>query len=260
MYGSKVEVPSAIDILIAGFACDDFSTLNNVRKKLTEKGESGDTFFAVRAYMVKYTPLMVILENVIGAPWVPKYDKKTGDRIYPKKLKSHKQNKSIQEYVDEAGYFSIFFRVDTKDFAIPQTRIRGYMVCVLKSAISEGMDWKLLKKDCENLVEALKRSASAPVEAMLFPPDHPALKSIHGEIKSDKKPVDWDKCSMGHGDYSRELGLGNKHPITNWKTDGSRILPDFHIPMACMTERVADTVDIAHKRSLQRGFDDTKYK
>jgi site-specific DNA-cytosine methylase len=253
MYGSKVAIPSDIDILIAGFACDDFSSLNNVRKTLKDKGESGDTFFAVVEYMKKYKPRLVVLENVIGAPWVPKLNKEdTGV--------GKKKGKSISEYVDEAGYKFIFFRADTKEFYLPQTRIRGYMVCVLESAIPKGMEWEKLRKECTQLVTKLKRPASAPVEAILFPSDHPALKVLHGESKGDKKPVAWDKCSMGHGDYSRALGLGNKHPITNWKPDGSRQLPDFHTPMPNMTERVGDTLDISHKRNEQRGIDDQHYK
>jgi site-specific DNA-cytosine methylase len=259
MYGGKVEVPEGCDILVAGFCCDDFSTLNNVQKTLEEKGESGDTFFAVIAYMEMYHPLLVVLENVIGAaPWVPQYDKKTGKRIF--KMKNGKeQDKSIQEFCEEAGYYTIFFKVDTKDYYLPQTRLRGYMVCVLKNVI-QTTEWKTLKEKCVKMVKDFERPASAPVEAFLFKSDDPALKVLHEEARSDRKPVNWDKCTINHEEYRRDLGLGRNHMLTDWKTDGSSVLPDFHVRMSNGTERVLDSLDIAHGRCLQRGFDDRYFK
>jgi len=257
MYGGKVPVPRRIDILVAGFCCDDFSTLNNVRKSLREKGESGDTFFALLAYMEKYHPRMAVLENVIGAPWVAKY-MKNGDRIFDKK-KGHIQDQSIAEYLSDAGYYTIFVRVDTKDFYLPQTRIRGYMVCILKSAISPKV-FAEKKAEFGNLMGNLKRPASAPVEAFLFPSDDPTLKALHIESKGDRKPVAWDKCSMLHQKYRNELGIGSKNPLTHIKPDGSAEMPDYYIRPSNATERVKDSLDIAHMRNLQRGFDDRYLK
>ncbi|KAE9378131.1 hypothetical protein N431DRAFT_328897 [Stipitochalara longipes BDJ] len=253
MYGGKVEVPEGIDLLVAGFCCDDFSTLNNVRKTLQQKGESGDTFFALVAYMKMYHPLLAVLENVIGAPWVAKYNK-SGKRIYDKK-KNHIQDQSIAEILDEAGYYTIFIRVDTKEYYLPQTRIRGYMVCVLKDAISPRL-WAKLEPEFSELMANLKRPASAPVEAFLFTSDDPSLKALHIESKGDRKPVSWDKCSMNHEEYRRHLGLGAKHPLTNMKPDGSTEMPDHHVAPSNATERVKDSLDIAHMRNAQRGLDD----
>jgi site-specific DNA-cytosine methylase len=256
MYGGKAEVPGNIDILIAGFACDDFSMLNNVRKTLEEKGESGDTFFAVKTYMKLYRPKIVILENVINAPWYDRFNK-NGEKIISKKLKNgHKQDTSIETHLENAGYKTIFFRMDTKEHYLPHTRVRGYMVCVPETSIASDEDWTRLTNTCRRLVDVFKRQASAPVEAFLFPADDPGLKVLVGDHKSEKKPPKWDKCFVNHLDYSLQLGLGDKHPISNWKPDGSRELPDYHIPMPGMTERVADSLDISHKRNLLRGFDD----
>ena len=110
------------------------------------------------------------------------------------------------------------------------------------------------------MVKNLKRPASAPVEAFLFPPDDPALKVLHGELKGDRKPVNWDKCSINHTEYRRDNGLGTRKMLTDWKTDGSKVLPDHHIAMPNGTERVWDSLDIAHARNLQRGFDDRYFK
>ena len=46
-YGSLAQVPNTpgtVDVLIAGTSCVDFSNLNNEQKKITEKGESAQTF------------------------------------------------------------------------------------------------------------------------------------------------------------------------------------------------------------------------
>ncbi|MCS4558971.1 DNA cytosine methyltransferase, partial [Shewanella sp. C32] len=68
-YGSRQKVPGNADIVIAGFSCVDFSALNNRKKKLSEKGESGVTFYGIRSYIEKYRPPLIILENVKNAPW-----------------------------------------------------------------------------------------------------------------------------------------------------------------------------------------------
>src|SRR5271168_4236197 len=69
-HGGKAIVPGDLDLLIAGFCCVDFSTLNNQRKSLDDYGESGDTLKAVLAYAEEFRPKMIILENVKGAPWL----------------------------------------------------------------------------------------------------------------------------------------------------------------------------------------------
>jgi len=55
--------PERIDILVADFCCEEYPTLNNVRKSLQEKGESGYTLFALLAYMKNYHLRMAVAEN-----------------------------------------------------------------------------------------------------------------------------------------------------------------------------------------------------
>ena len=69
-YGGKATIPGNLDVLIAGFCCDDFSSLNAHRKNLDENGESGDTFFSILEYVNRYRPKMVVLENVLTATWL----------------------------------------------------------------------------------------------------------------------------------------------------------------------------------------------
>ncbi|KAH0002738.1 hypothetical protein KCU78_g14226, partial [Aureobasidium melanogenum] len=111
-YGARVEIPGDMDMVIAGTACVDFSNLNNHKKTLEERGESGDTFAAVLAYAKEYRPTMLVLENVYGAPW----------------------DKMLAEY-EEYDYVSAGVLVDSKNYYLPQTRQRGYMVCVDKNKL-----------------------------------------------------------------------------------------------------------------------------
>lgn len=46
-YGALVQVPGNVDLLIAGTSCVDYSNLNNQKKDIEAKGESGNTFRGV---------------------------------------------------------------------------------------------------------------------------------------------------------------------------------------------------------------------
>ena len=251
MYGGKAPIPEGTDLLIAGFACDDFSSLNNVPKGLEEKGESGDTFYAIKAYLEMYHVKIVILENVMNAPWT---DEKAA------KWKGKTDQKSIRYHLDCAGYASIYLQMDTKSYYIPHTRNRGYMIGIRRDCLPHDANWDSLEKKCRDMIKALQHTATVPLEALLFASDDPRLEVLNQERKTDNKPTPWNRCKIGHLDYTRTHELGDQHPATNWKPDGSKELPNFYHPMPGLTERVADSIDIAHKRNLVRGFDDRYYK
>lgn len=101
-YGFKVAVPKDIDILIAGTSCVDFSGNNKHRKGIDDGGESGDTFNAVVTYCEPSQPSIVIIENVVSAPW-----------------------STLVSRFEAIGYSATCVLVDTKDYYLPQTRQRG---------------------------------------------------------------------------------------------------------------------------------------
>jgi site-specific DNA-cytosine methylase len=68
-YGSLVEVPGNVDVLIAGTSCVDYSNLNNKQQGIEANGESGRTFRGMLQWVKKNQPPIVILENVCSAPW-----------------------------------------------------------------------------------------------------------------------------------------------------------------------------------------------
>jgi hypothetical protein len=60
---------------------------------------SGDTFYAVKAYLELYHPRIVFLENIMNAPW-------TDEKAVV--WKGKKNQKSIPWHLDRAGYESIY--------------------------------------------------------------------------------------------------------------------------------------------------------
>jgi site-specific DNA-cytosine methylase len=224
--------------------------LNNGRIDLEARGESGDTFFAMRAYAQEYRPKIIILENVLNAPWCDANVKR------PKR--------GIDFHMKEVGYSVRYVKMDTKDFYLPHTRVRGYMICVDNDLFKEPAEIEQMLSTFEGLVKKFKRKASVPVEAMLLPADDPRVILTREELARGGrgengriKLVDWARCFNRHQDYRASLGLGQKHSLTEWVDGGSCTPPDYMWRgwAKGLVERVWDTIDIAYLRNLRRGFD-----
>jgi site-specific DNA-cytosine methylase len=124
----------------------DFSPLNNHKKPLESLGESGDTFYGMIGYSNFKRPKCIILENVEGAPWLSwtglkrsvDIDKLTGQ--------------SIEAHMNEIGYRVVLLKANTRNYYLPQTRVRGYMVCIDERLFITSrniQDQKALLKDAE---------------------------------------------------------------------------------------------------------------
>ena len=261
-YGGPVKIPSNVDILVAGFSCVDFSKLNKWPKSLSDVGESGDTFRAILNYAKKYRPTIIILENVCGAPW-----------DFIKAIWENNQVSLINDYAkgdghwrnvwdpEDPAYAASWLQLDTKDYYIPQTRNRRYMICIdrkkLSSADAQVKKWSTLIKNFE-------RKASSPVEAFLLDQDDPRLhrardelaKVGRGDVKS-RKDTNWTLCQGRHQDYRSLTQIGVDRPITQWVDGGSCKPPDFWWQDWTLTqvERVWDTFDISFLRNVRRDFD-----
>lgn len=233
---------------------------------------------AILDYCEKCRPKIVILENVLGAPWVDEKPKKAGKgkkasivaetEVVEEVEKVEKTKKakvpeaSIEERFAVIGYLVCYMELDTKDFYIPHTRNRGYMVAVDMRLFESPEQLKAQLKECNDLVIQQQSAASAPVEEFLLKSDDPILRSAISEKAGNKsgKRVEWQKCQVGHEIYRHDLGLGEKRPITHWTRDGSPRNPDFHFPLTERTNRISDTLDIAHLRSVKRGADDRYFR
>ena len=209
-YGAMVDIPSDIDILIAGTACVDFSALNAMKKDLSDSGESGDTFYAVRDYAARYRPKVLILENVYGAPW---------DRM----IKNY-------EMID---YAAAGVLVDTKDFYLPQTRNRGYMCCVDEKVSFSKTESVEVVRHWEESMKQLRRPASAPISSFLLPDDDGDVVlardrlSRQSALDSTLRETAWSKSEGRHEKFRTEHQLGNRRPYTSWQPSGALVLYDY---------------------------------
>ncbi|KAI9724728.1 MAG: hypothetical protein M1812_000003 [Candelaria pacifica] len=243
-YGSSVDIPKDVDLLVAGFSCVDYSALNFVRATdLNKPGESGDTFLGVLQYADVFRPAMVLLENVYGAPW------------------------PLMKAAWEAKRYSAeFVKLDTKDYYIPHTRQRGYMLCI-NNEESKSQPGKSVQ-EWKDLMGKLERPASSSIEAFLLPNDdsrvHRGRAELIKGLKGEEKPpreVSWTKSQGRHLDYRSDLALGNNRPMTAWEDNGSCQMPDYAWGDwgRSQVERIWDTLEINKLRSARRGFD-SEYK
>ncbi|PGH01037.1 hypothetical protein GX51_05473 [Blastomyces parvus] len=237
-FGSRRKVPSNLDLLVVGFSCVDFSNMNLHRKTLDEMGESGHTFYGVLRYTQRCRPPLVILENVCGAPW------------------GH-----IKNAFKEMDYHAYHIKVDTKNYYLPQTRERGYMLCIDQTKLETPLPADPKSSTFAKMMKNFERPASSPVTQFLLKNDDPRLQDAINDISTnpvkDRQAVDWTRYKARHLRYRMREGLGDKRPLTRWQDNGTCQMPDFywHGWARMQTERVWDTLDVNYLRSIVRGLD-----
>ena len=192
-YGALVPVPGDVDVLVAGTSCVDYSTLNNEKQDIDANGESGRTFRGMLSWVQKHRPKVVILENVCSAPW---------DRVKKK--------------FEDIMYSAAHQRLDTKNYYIPHTRTRGYLVAVDAKNSSMPEKWK-------KRVAELVRPASSTLDAFLLESDDPRIHHARQALVSEsanherKTGYDWGRCESRHIKARHDEQLGNRRPLTNWE-------------------------------------------
>lgn len=108
-YGAEEEIPGKLDMIVVGFICKDLSSLNNRKKTVDDQGETGDTWRAIYYYVKRFQPSIVLLENV-------RSDKNTWNDVVSRWSK--------------IGYEATWVYCDTKNYYLPQTRERMYMIAI----------------------------------------------------------------------------------------------------------------------------------
>ena len=230
-YGAMRLVPGDVDMLVAGTSCVDYSNLNNDKKSIDDKGESGQTFRGMMAWVKKNKPPIVLLENVCQAPW----------EIVAKKF-------------EEIGYASHFIRLDTKKYHIPHTRTRVYLLAILSKDPDVVRKWK-------QCVKSLESPAAGALESFLFNSDDPRLESKRDFDSAIKKrgriSADWSRCESRHKKFRLDEKLGESVPLTSWPT-GCR-LPEhaWNDWGKAQPERVLDLIDIYFLRCAAKNVDAT---
>ncbi|WEW57992.1 hypothetical protein PRK78_003459 [Emydomyces testavorans] len=239
-FGSVREVPTNPDLLVAGFSCVDFSQLNKHKKSLEEMGESGHTFFPILKYIKRCRPPLVILENVFGAPWA-----------------------KIAGIYKDIEYNAYHASIDTKNFYLPQTRERGYLLCIDQRKLGTEPSTEKSGKTSllARMMKRFERPASSPITDFLLKHDDPRLRigvnDISAQAAKDRQAVDWTRYKARHLGYRMENGLGDKRPLTKWQDNGTCQMPDFfwHGWAKSQTERVWDTLDVNFLRAITRQSD-----
>ncbi|KAI7332206.1 hypothetical protein KC315_g4751 [Hortaea werneckii] len=237
-YGSVVPIPMDVDIVIAGTSCVDYSRQNNYQVSIDADGESGRTWRGALAYCEASRPAIVIFENIVNAAW----------------------GKMISDF-KEIGYGSKGVLVDTKDFYLPHTRQRGYMVCF--DGTSRNQEAEKMATRWQDLVIEFRRLASSPVSSFLIPSDQVSLRLQAREDDKDKE-VDWTKCEITQLEYRQDSGIGYARPFTQWQESGTMVVPEnssaawYHRQV----ERVKDTIDCLYLRKAlpSQGMYDARYK
>ncbi|KAJ4475050.1 hypothetical protein J3R30DRAFT_3777458 [Lentinula aciculospora] len=228
-YGALATVPGNVDLLVAGTSCVDYSNLNNEKQDIDANGESGRTFRGMMGWVTKHRPPVVILENVCSAPW---------DRV--------------KEKFEKHNYSALHIRVDTKQYYIPHTRTRVYLIAVDQKHSSMPKKWK-------EWVENLRRPASSTLDSFLLPIDDPRIhhsrqkQAQESQNSLDRRSgrTDWSRCESRHQRARLEEALGLKRPLTSWD-EGIFAWTDWAV---VQVERVWDLLDISLLRDAKKGID-----
>lgn len=259
-YGQVAEIPGDIDILVAGFSCVDFSRLNARTQRLKDSGESGDTFRAIVAYAIQMRPKIIILENVLGAPWELIRAIWRNDKDF---LKKHQDHGDWSSYWPEehVSYACEYVLIDTKDYFLPQTRQRGYMVCFDRKLFANT---DALARRWMKLVLRMKRPATGNTEDFLLEEEDSRLERINNDLAkaASGKPAAhretaWVLSAGRYDDYRHTQMLGDQRPFTQWVSGGLSKAPDHWRAeqMSQMGERIQETLEISMLRSILRGVD-----
>ena len=236
-YGGTAPQPQHVNILVAGSACVDFSSLNNQRSTVKE-GESTKTLNGINEYIKRHRPNMVILENVKGFPW----------------------EKQVQQF-RSIDYAAQFLHVDTKNFYLPQTRQRGYLVAFDKCRLEGEFDLDKALEQWVSYMFKYQKRANAPFTDFICDDDDPRLheaRSAFEATNSSSRATDWAACRQRHANYRIENQYGSLRPMTHWQNNGSCLFPDFGwIKWAKLQrERIWDTLDIRYlSQAAERNYD-----
>ncbi|KAJ3149706.1 hypothetical protein HDU86_006883 [Geranomyces michiganensis] len=235
-YGAMHKVPGDVDLLVSGTSCVDFSNLNNQKKALADKGESGKTFRGMMRYVSKHRPPIIIMENVQGAQW----------------------DEEIVPAIEKENYFVQIVNLDTKHYYIPHTRSRGYLFAMAKELPTANRDKPVHWRE---LVQAMTRPASVPLEAFLLAEDDPRVQKARETWSraegARRGRTEWVRCESRHKKARDEEELGTLRPLTEWQDGGISTLcqSSWQVWANMQTERVLDLMDIVYMRLAKMNCD-----
>ncbi|KAI0551968.1 hypothetical protein F4679DRAFT_582030 [Xylaria curta] len=200
-------------------------------------GESSITFLSTVCYMNRHRPKMVVLENVTNAPWGSMCDL----------------------FLRAIDYAATHTFLDTKDYYIPHTRRRGYVIALDRQVFGNSADHTLF--EWRTQLASLKRGASAPVQDWLLSSQDPL--TIRARQDESEKAVtsgmnsgrdnQWERSKLRHARVRRQFKLGNGRPLTAWGRGGIEQPYDRidRLIIKGQNNRALDCVDIYYLRCLR---------
>lgn len=284
-----------VDLFIAGTSCVDFSTLNSRKSKefeklakannkwkelysgvesrgraltledlrdedwrhciddmLAKKGAnrtSTTTFASAMNYLKERQPKIAIFENVHGAPWAT-----TIDYVFPL-----------------TGYTAEIVALDTKNYYLPQTRLRKYVIAFNHRFF--GLEAaRELCNDFSGAIQALERKYSSTVTDFLLPANSHELHRARNEMElasqsAQEKDTDWSFSRSRHTQFRRAQGIPDERPWLQWRENGSSNAPaKMWKPWeAPLPNRVKDLLECFYQlgmagKNLKHGKYDVAYK
>lgn len=242
------EIPR-VDLFVAGTSCVDFSSLNSrkaaefvgireannrfkdqfandhnltwadldpedwrrvlesLNTARSENRKSTVTFAGAANYLRLFQPKVAIFENVMSAPWAS-----TTQYVFPL-----------------LGYAAVYVDLDTKDYALPQTRLRKYVAAFNHGFFGlEGA--KALCKLFPAAVKALERRYSSSITDFLLPINSTELHRARNETElasqsSKQRDVDWSFSKGRHTNFRRDHELPDERRWLRWRETGCANLP-----------------------------------
>ena len=227
---------------MAGSSCVDYSSLNNHRKTFGQSGESYSTLTGILGYAKRYTPRIVILENVVKAPWA-----------------------NIEAAWQDCGYVTHQIMVDTKNYSIPHTRVRGYMIGLhARTAEDCNLDSEKAVIECAVNMGLLQRRCSTSFMEFLLHENDRQLQqdkremSIKQQLSKAAQKFEWDASLYRYMNLRLAHRLGFVRPFLWRKENGSILPPDFSWIhwLKGQVERVWECIEIAGLRFMSdRDYD-----
>ncbi|KAK5661698.1 hypothetical protein OQA88_9798 [Cercophora sp. LCS_1] len=218
-------------------------SLDEAMEALVERkvGESSRTFLSGLILINRTRPKTVILENVDGAPW----------------------GEYQHYFFPRIGYFAVFLRLDSKDFYIPQTRRRGYLVAIDASVV--GLDKaKKVGERWEEILKTLHRAASSSVVEFLRSSEDPTTIQARADMEGKRAndSISWPLSHLRHQRVRQEQNLRtDDNPFSKKVMRGGRVIRaaypshSWQAYWAVQPARVVDLMDIIVAATLRRGVD-----
>jgi site-specific DNA-cytosine methylase len=222
----------------------DLSVLNSKPQPLAQngRGESSQTFFGLLGYVKSHKPSVLILENV------------KADKVNWETMVAH---------YNDAGYATEIIDVDTKNFYLPQTRQRRYMVCIRgENGPKKKIQQSLIQ--VKAMVNSLQRPASCPAGFFLLDENSKQMNQIVNDrdiVMKKKRMVTWTEAQKLHRTQREVFNLGQQKPISQPGSKADALKgPEFYMHkwFNPRTEREKDLLDIIYLKGL-KGKDDSAF-